>query len=538
MLLAHVTIIRISALIFLILNFAAFAATPLPPLETVIEMWEEQVRMAEGRRERVYATIDSLSANYRKMSQEGSADSLRGRAAYDLAEAYNGFNNDSAIHYFECSCALMRAAGDKSRAQLSRMRRAAILPVRNRLAEGFDEAERIMADEPATRLSDRIGVMMSAIVLYERVALYSRSESCRQTARRRRIECVDTLLRIIPSESPLQNFLIGLNFQLAGKKRISRASFAAAIDSCSPDMMLYPLICVAIADDFASDGNYEEALRYTLSASMAQMAAGTPHYETDIRIANCFYETGEVERAFNLLTATMRSAAESGADLTALAASGTYARISHDFAAASRRRLLTVSAVAMLLLIALAIVGTLLVRHRREAGRLPTALSEPELPSCPPESEPVAPQVDMARFMEISSRLLMRFEQFLQMSHRKLSAGQSADLYEIVKSGRPLSEQREIFCEAFDRAFTTAFPTFIDDVGRLMHPDRRLAPPSEEGRLTTEARILAMMRLGITDGTEIANLLGVSVNTVYTYRNRLRSRALSRTTFERDILSL
>ncbi|MDE6176584.1 MAG: hypothetical protein K2F71_03490, partial [Paramuribaculum sp.] len=72
----------------------------------------------------------------------------------------------------------------------------------------------------------------------------------------------------------------------------------------------------------------------------------------------------------------------------------------------------------------------------------------------------------------------------------------------------------------------------------LMHPDRRLAPPSEEGRLTTEARILAMMRLGITDGTEIANLLGVSVNTVYTYRNRLRSRALSRTTFERDILSL
>ena len=49
--------------------------------------------------------------------------------------------------------------------------------------------------------------------------------------------------------------------------------------------------------------------------------------------------------------------------------------------------------------------------------------------------------------------------------------------------------------------------------------------------LTTELRVLALSRLGIEDASIIARFLGISTNTIYTYRNKLRTRAINRTTF-------
>ncbi len=47
---------------------------------------------------------------------------------------------------------------------------------------------------------------------------------------------------------------------------------------------------------------------------------------------------------------------------------------------------------------------------------------------------------------------------------------------------------------------------------------------------------MAFMRIGFGDSSRIARFLGLSVNTIYTYRNRMRSRAISRDTFEDDLM--
>ena len=44
--------------------------------------------------------------------------------------------------------------------------------------------------------------------------------------------------------------------------------------------------------------------------------------------------------------------------------------------------------------------------------------------------------------------------------------------------------------------------------------------------------------LGITDTAKLAQVLNLSVNTIYTYRNRLRSRALDRDQFETRLAAL
>ena len=56
--------------------------------------------------------------------------------------------------------------------------------------------------------------------------------------------------------------------------------------------------------------------------------------------------------------------------------------------------------------------------------------------------------------------------------------------------------------------------------------------------LNTDLRILAFMRLGIEESPRIAQVLNYSLNTIYAYRNRLKSRAINRETFEADVMSI
>ena len=60
----------------------------------------------------------------------------------------------------------------------------------------------------------------------------------------------------------------------------------------------------------------------------------------------------------------------------------------------------------------------------------------------------------------------------------------------------------------------------------------------EGEQLNTELRILAFVRLGIQDSPRIAQVLNYSLNTIYSYRNRLKNKAVDRENFERDVMNL
>ena len=57
--------------------------------------------------------------------------------------------------------------------------------------------------------------------------------------------------------------------------------------------------------------------------------------------------------------------------------------------------------------------------------------------------------------------------------------------------------------------------------------------------LTTELRIFALIRLGVTDSNSIAHFLGYSLATIYNYRSKLRNKAkASKDEFEDDVMKI
>lgn len=95
-------------------------------------------------------------------------------------------------------------------------------------------------------------------------------------------------------------------------------------------------------------------------------------------------------------------------------------------------------------------------------------------------------------------------------------------------------ENARQFYQNFDSAFLNIYPNFIESVNALLLEGEHIEPKDGE-QLTRELRILALIRLGITDNKEIASILRASIATIYTYRSRLKARARSKHTFEHDI---
>ncbi|WP_290138296.1 DUF6377 domain-containing protein [Paramuribaculum intestinale] len=100
-----------------------------------------------------------------------------------------------------------------------------------------------------------------------------------------------------------------------------------------------------------------------------------------------------------------------------------------------------------------------------------------------------------------------------------------------------LNSQTEIFQQLFDTAFLCTYPRFVDRLNSLLLPEKTFPHPTP-GQLTPELRVAAFMRIGVDDCNRIARTLGLSLNTVYTYRNRTRQRAADRNRFMAELMKI
>ena len=74
----------------------------------------------------------------------------------------------------------------------------------------------------------------------------------------------------------------------------------------------------------------------------------------------------------------------------------------------------------------------------------------------------------------------------------------------------------------FDKTFLDIYPDFTEMVNKHMQQGHHLVQPSPE-TMSTELRILALMKMGITERYKIAHILNMSPKTIYPYLSKLKS---------------
>jgi DNA-binding NarL/FixJ family response regulator len=123
------------------------------------------------------------------------------------------------------------------------------------------------------------------------------------------------------------------------------------------------------------------------------------------------------------------------------------------------------------------------------------------------------------------------------MVDRKLAARQYEDLRLSLKESTLIAERKNM-CADFDETFLKLFPDFVEKFNLMFEAKDRRQPENDKS-LTSEMRIFALMRLGVTDTERIANFLDYSVHTVYTYKTRVKNRSIVKNElFEQRIMEI
>lgn len=137
-------------------------------------------------------------------------------------------------------------------------------------------------------------------------------------------------------------------------------------------------------------------------------------------------------------------------------------------------------------------------------------------------------------FMDISAAFIRKLGDYRKMVSQKIKAGQGAELLRQLNSYKIAEEESTTFNTRFDKAFLELYPNFVAELNELLTDDNRIVLPTPTS-LTTEARIYALMRLGVTESSKIATLLFYSPQTIYNYKTAMRNKAKNRENFEADI---
>lgn len=483
-------------------------------------------RALNDNKKAIPALMDSIQ---RLKDRANSQPPLAKALVYDtIATMYETLDMDSCITYYRIGEEAARIGGDSILAQRMRLHIFADMPVTGVVLEGYngfmDESSRIYPQNRMAYFEAGNKMMLYIADLYARIPL-------RHDYEMRSIAYSDSLISMLPPRSPLLILLTAQKSELLGDNTAAMAGYVELVAHLPIESHIFARAAATRAGDFyyRTGQNNTAAYFYALGAlsdARNQVLEGVAL----IRLSRALYDLDKISQSYDLMTAGLGQSLESGSAVRSIEAFQALPHIIEAYTRSDNRKLSWMTVLAACLVIALTSLLLILAKRRHDLKKLELLKSRLATANETKEN-------GLARFMELTSLFADKFDELIRLAGRKITAGQIEDLQTLIKGGSLRSEQDKMFATLFDNAFLTVYPDFITQANSLMKPDSHLPIP-EGGKLNPELRILAFLRMGITDSHRMARFLGVSINTIYTYRNRLKTRAINRDTFESDLMTI
>lgn len=143
----------------------------------------------------------------------------------------------------------------------------------------------------------------------------------------------------------------------------------------------------------------------------------------------------------------------------------------------------------------------------------------------------------ITQYMEFCVAYMSNMDTLHKKIGKCLQMGSLKDLRDFSDDFSMKTEWKNFYA-TFDSTFLHLFPDFIERFNDLLQDDAKVKVP-EDGKLNTDLRVYALIRLGITDSVKIAHFLSFSVTTIYNVRTKLRNgAACARDEFESKVMEI
>lgn len=497
--------------------------------------------------------IDSLKTLTRLIPE--SDTQAKFRAYHELFNAYRNFQNDSARVYVEKELHLARKLDSAQKLVTAQYDNIFAY-----MSKGdFTNAVNILNLTNLTGVSDSLKaeIYVLAARLYSDLSNFT-SDSYNDTYARMSKAYGDTALSIAAPGSYAAQFATYFLHDYKQNREQRIATFSQILRRKDVSPSIKAMLHSMLGDLYISNNQHETGLIHKAQSAIMDIKSATRETTSKHFLAYELFERGDVKRAAKYIHVALEDAenynapqrkAEIGRSLSLIEASR-YSSVKEE-----RNLLWILLAVALTFVI---VTCWLIIYIRKQNTRLKA--SSQIISS---QNEEISRRSDQlseanARLRNLNSQLresirikdkylgyvfyliseyIHKIESIYKLVNIKFKVGQSAELPKML----PLSDiriEKEKMLKEFDRIFLSLFPSFIEQYNALFDNDTSDDEPAD-GILTPEMRIFALIRLGITDISNIAKFLNYSVNTINTYKTKAKKRSrVSNEDFEARIMQI
>lgn len=472
------------------------------------------------------AAIDSIHA-LRDREPRGSQPWID--ATLEIAQRFRTLNNDSSLVYLTQGLTAAEIAGNRDAVTRYRMARAVAFALGGMVNEALNDHNAI--DTTGITPELMADYHMASRQMYSYISNnYDGYPEAQEMWINKAAESQNKALPLLDSTTPKYRRNLGEYYFSVHEYAKANELLTALIASISPDHEDYAIVAHLLAQMAQIRGDRNEYLVRLAQSARSDVRRANFEITSLQDLGGALFEQGRTDRAHNYLTLALDNAVNSRGLVRMSRTTKLFSLVENDHRREiARYRTFTTIAIVVLIVALLLLVYTIyfLRKQLTRVERLKSDLQEAS----------TSKDIYISQFITLCSIYMDRLRDFSKLVNRKISAGQADELLALTNSGKFVEEQSRTYYEAFDGAFLHIYPDFVERVNDLLRPDEAIAP-DPNGKLNPALRILAFMRLGIDDAARIAAALNLSVNTVYAYRNRLRNRAISRDTFEADVMAI
>jgi len=313
-------------------------------------------------------------------------------------------------------------------------------------------------------------------------------------------------------------------------------------------------------------GNKEKQKYFLALSAISDIQSGIKDQASLMILAQLLYEEGDIDRAYNYIRFSWNATMFYNAKLRSLQSSSILSLIDKTYQAKIEKQktklqyyLILTSSLLILLIFTLFIIYKQIKRLSAAKKNLQLANTDlnhlnaeliklnDELTSVNriinitnnelSESNTIK-EVYIGRFIELCSTYINKIDDFRKKVHNKIKDGKINDAKIMTQSQDIMDEEFNELYAHFDNTFLQLFPDFVGKVNELLNVDDRFVLKKGE-TLNSELRIIALMRLGISDGSKISQFMRYSLTTVYNYRTKTKNRTyLPKEEFDNKILQI
>jgi hypothetical protein len=285
-------------------------------------------------------------------------------------------------------------------------------------------------------------------------------------------------------------------------------------------------------------GPQEKSVELLIQAAISDIQSATKETVASYKLADILFKKGDIKNAYTYIKQAMDEATFYGALHRQVKISSILPIIEAQWInqIEHQKKLLYIYSSIITLLVIFVVIFAVIIFRQLKKIRLADEIikaANSNLQKTNETLEEVNKKLSIANtikneyisyYFNINSIYIDKLENFKTSIDKKLTSKRYDDALKTVNNLNLESERLELF-NTFDTVFLRLFPEFIAKFNSFFKEEDQILIPKGQ-LLSTELRIFALIRMGIHDNDRISKILGYSVNTIYSYKNRVKTKSI------------